>query len=220
MLSAIAKRLRDPHYSNELEKIMHYSPDNARCLRSRNLDPKELAEHLRLVATDKDTAAFRILFEAIAPRIKALMLRQGMDNAGAEDVAQETMVILWRKAHFYAEHRGSVFTWAFTIARNLRIDSLRKTRFAFANLADVPEPISEDATLLAVTQRHQEDVRVRAALRTLPGKHKEVIELAFIHGLSHSEIAERLGLPVGTVKSRIRMAFGRLRDTLPELQHA
>lgn len=199
---------------------MYQSPDTASCVRPSNPDPGDLAKQLRLVATEKDNEAYRILFEAIAPRVKALMLRQGMDNTSAEDIAQETMATIWRKAHLYAEDRGSVFTWVFTIARNLRIDSLRKTSLSTANLEDVPEPICGDPTPYDVASRRQEDLRVSAAVRTLPSGQREVLELAFLNGLSHSEIAQRLSLPLGTVKSRMRLAFGRLRDTLPELEYA
>ena len=176
-------------------------------------------ELLSRIATDRSEAAFRSLFEEFAPRIKSYMMRQGADAATAEELAQETLLTVWRKAGLYASDKGSPGSWIFAIARNLRIDRIRR-QTAWQELTDedaaaIPsddEPPDEQASL------RQRQARVRAMLRTLPSDQLEVVTLAFIDGLSHSEIAERLDLPLGTVKSRIRLAYQKVRSALEDLR--
>jgi RNA polymerase sigma-70 factor (ECF subfamily) len=173
-----------------------------------------MAELLRRVADAADEAAFRELYQAYGPRVKAYMMRKGADSATAEDLAQETLLNVWRRAAQYVEEKGSVATWIFTIARNLRIDRLRR-EVAWQELPQEldqqpsNEPQPDDAYA-----SQQSDAAVRDALATLPPEQREVVVLAYIDGLSHSEIAQRLGLPVGTVKSRMRIAYQKVRAAL------
>jgi RNA polymerase sigma-70 factor, ECF subfamily len=177
-----------------------------------------MADLLRRIAERADPAAFRELYEAYGPRVKAYMMRQGADAGTAEDLAQETLLTVWRKAALYAGDKGSTTTWVFAIARNLRIDRLRREvpwqELPEGRLTEASsEPLPDDA--MAEKERQE---RVQAALAELPLEQKDVVTLAYLEGLSHSEIAERLGLPLGTVKSRMRIAYQKIRQGLESLE--
>jgi RNA polymerase sigma-70 factor (ECF subfamily) len=177
-----------------------------------------MADLLRRVAERADPAAFRELYETFGPRVKAYMMRKGADAGTAEDLAQETLLTVWRKAALYADDKGSMTTWVFAIARNLRIDRLRR-EVPWQELPEwrLAEP-SEDAQPDEAFAEKQRQLRVQAALAELPQDQREVVALAYIEGLSHSEIATRVGLPLGTVKSRMRIAYQKVRAALEDLQ--
>lgn len=164
-----------------------------------------------------DPEAFRRIVMLFAPKIKALMLRQGTDPETAEDIAQETMITVWRKGHLFTAEKGSISTWIYTIARNLRIDRARRQVLWRASDDDLEDMVSDDEPAEARMVRLQEEASLVAALATLPLEQREVIELAFIQGLSHSKIAKKLKLPLGTVKSRVRLAYRKLRDEVEGL---
>lgn len=166
------------------------------------------------IALERDQQAFRSLFLTFGPKVKAFMLRKGADAETAEEIAQETMFAVWRKAHLFAESRGSVSNWIFTIARNLCTDRFRR-QISFQAFADGYEnmPCSDEPADDRLA-RAQEQSRINQALDGLPFEQREVIELSFVDGLSHSEIADKLKLPLGTVKSRVRLAYQKLRDTV------
>lgn len=159
-----------------------------------------------------------MLFESYAPRVKSYMMRQGADPTTAEELAQETLLTVWRKAALYSGDKGSATTWIFTIARNLRIDRLRR-EVAWQPLPDdideqeAPDPAPDEA----VSERER-SAKVQAVLAELPPDQAEAVNLSYVEGLSHSEIAERLGVPLGTVKSRMRLAYHKIRDALEELR--
>lgn len=177
-----------------------------------------MADLLRRVAANGDVDAFRALFRAYAPRVKSYMLRQGADSATAEELSQETLLTVWRKAGLYSGEKGSATTWIFTIARNLRIDRLRK-EVAWQPLPeDGPEEASTDLAPDEELSERERGERVRSVMAELPPEQTEVVTLAFIEGLSHSEIAARLDLPLGTVKSRMRLAYQKIRDALEDLR--
>lgn len=179
---------------------------------------RTMADLLQLVAKNGDAEAFRKLFQAYAPRVKAYMMRQGTDANTAEELAQETLLTVWRKAALYSDDKGSATTWIFTIARNLRIDRLRR-EVAWQPLPEgAEEEPSEDPTPdVEVSDRQRRD-RVRAVIKELPAEQTEVVLLSYIEGLSHSEIAERLKLPLGTVKSRMRLAYAKIRESVEDLK--
>ena len=172
------------------------------------------------IAKRQDRAAFSALFEFFAPRIKAFMLRSGASEARAEELAQETMLAVWRKAALFDPASAGAAAWIFTIARNLRIDAHRRERRGGMietsdveiefQIDDSPQP---DA-LLATTQSEE---RVRSALTKLSDDQMRVVELSFFEEKAHAEIAQALNIPLGTVKSRLRLAMGRLRNLLSEL---
>jgi len=164
------------------------------------------------VRDTRDEAAFARLFEHFAPRVKAFLMRSGADATLAEECAQETMVTLWHKAHLFDPARASVATWIFTIARNRRIDALRRQkRPEPEDLPWGPEPEPDQADALAL---QQESEHLGEALAALPEKQRVLIEKAYFGDLTHSEIAAETGLPLGTIKSRIRLALDRLRHAM------
>ena len=179
---------------------------------------RNMADLLHRVAQSGDVEAFRKLFQAFAPRVKAFMMRQGADANTAEDLAQETLLTVWRKAGLYSDAKGSATTWIFTIARNLRIDKLRR-EVAWQPLPEgADEEPSEDMAPDEEVSERERGEKVRAVLAELPADQSEVVSLSYIEGLSHSEIAERLSLPLGTVKSRMRLAYSKIREAVEDLR--
>ena len=177
-----------------------------------------MADFLQRIAERGDVEAFRKLFQSYAPRVKSYMMRQGADSNTAEELAQETMLTVWRKAALYSGEKGSATTWIFTIARNLRIDRLRREMTWVALPEGHNEEASSDALPDEVLSEQERKVRVQKALSVLPADQLEVVSLSYIEGLSHSEIAERLGLPLGTVKSRMRLAYQKIRELVEDLK--
>ena len=179
----------------------------------------QMSELLTLIATDRSHDAFRRLFKEYGPRIRSYMLKQGAEADLADELTQETLVTVWRKAGLYSADKGSASTWMFTIARNLRIDRIRRQRgwqeLTEEHAASLP---SDDTPADEVVNQRQRQLKVQAVLRDLPPEQVEVVTLAFVDGLPHSDIANRLGLPLGTVKSRIRLAYNKLRSALEELR--
>jgi RNA polymerase sigma-70 factor (ECF subfamily) len=172
--------------------------------------------HLLAVIESRDSAAFIALFTYFAPRVKAYMKKRGAPDEIAEELAQDAMFILWRKAETYDPAKSAVSSWIFTIARNLRIDAVRRDRRRLFDpddpqLAPAPAPAPDEE--LDSCEQHQ---RIRAALALLPPEQLAVVTLAFFQGKAHGEIAAALTLPLGTVKSRMRLAFQRLRAALAE----
>jgi RNA polymerase sigma-70 factor (ECF subfamily) len=168
------------------------------------------------IASSKDRKQFALLFGYFAPRLKSFFLRLGLSPAAAEDLAQETMLTVWNKAQSFDASRASASTWIFTIARNLRIDLLRRERDPnlLAELYDgVVEPMPSDNVLTV-----EREVRIRAALDKLPADQADVIRLSFFEDRPQSEIANTLDIPLGTVKSRVRLAMNRLRALVEDLQ--
>lgn len=169
---------------------------------------------IQSVAKNLDREAFAALFDAFSPRIKSFMIRKGASPEVAEDLVQETMISVWRKAGLYDPAKGSALTWIFTIARNLRIDRIRKeSSVPLSELGDYDAP-SDDLGGDEIVSRREEAIHVTRALADIPAEQKQVLMLAFVDDISQSEIAARLNLPLGTVKSRMRLAYARLRKTL------
>jgi RNA polymerase sigma factor (sigma-70 family) len=175
---------------------------------------RNLALLVEAVAARRDRDAFNELHEYFGPRIHALLLRSGLDPGVAEDLTQEVMIKLWRHAAQFDRTKSSVVTWLFCIARNARIDHFRRQR-GEPPIGDEAMAVPDTAVAPdeAVGNMQLED-RVRAALSNLPYAQLAMVRLAFFEGLSHSEISERTGLPLGTVKARIRLALMRLRRGL------
>lgn len=172
---------------------------------------------LERVAQGGDQDAFAELFRSYAPRLKSYMMRQGADPNTAEELVQETLLAVWRKATLYTGEKGSPTTWIFTIARNLRIDRLRREVPWQALPEGHDETPSDEIAPDEAVNLDERRARVRRAMAELPPEQHEVITLAFVDGLSHNEIAERLGLPLGTVKSRMRLAYQKMRGTVEDL---
>ncbi|RZJ18184.1 MAG: sigma-70 family RNA polymerase sigma factor [Brevundimonas sp.] len=176
-------------------------------------DAPDVFAHDRLieaVALRRDREAFSELFAYFAPRLKAWLIKSGATAAAAEDFAQDAMLTVWRKADLFDARKARAATWIFTIARNRRLDMLRRDARPLPtpeiDLADAGPPRPDD--ILATSQDAE---RVRDALSRLKPDQVEVLRLAFFMDSPHSEIARRLDLPLGTVKSRIRNAMIKLR---------
>jgi len=174
----------------------------------------EMDALLARVAGFRDRAAFAVLFGHFAPRIKAYLMRLGAGPAQAEDLAQEAMLSLWRKAHLFDAAKASAGTWLFTIARNLFIDAIRREKRPELDADDfMPEADAPPDDALALAEG---EGRLRGALKLLPPDQAQVIALSFFADKPHSQIADELGIPLGTVKSRLRLAMARLRTAIGE----
>ena len=168
------------------------------------------------VGANRDRGAFAGLFAHFAPRLKAYLMRGGCNPSSAEEVVQEVMVTLWRRAETFDPAQASASTWVFTIARNKRIDMIRRERRPEID-ADDPALVPEaEPAADSVVESAQDSAQLHAALTVLPTEQREILRLAFFEDLPHSEIARRCDLPLGTVKSRIRLALGRLRRNLKD----
>ena len=175
-------------------------------------------ELIEAIAASRDKVAFRQLFDHFAPRLKSYLLRLGADLATAEDVAQEAMVMVWRKAVSFDRRQAGASTWIFTIARNKRIDRLRREQRPALDPEDPGLVPAEEPAPDRSLQNSQERQRIASAMRSLPDEQAELVRRAFFNDESHSMIAEESGLPLGTVKSRIRLALARLRHEMKEFE--
>ena len=167
---------------------------------------------LNAVRDHKDRTAFAALFGYFAPRLKSFLMKSGTPPDMAEDCAQEVMVTVWNKAHLFDATKASVSTWIFTIARNKRIDMIRKQRRPEPE--DLPWGPEEQPSQVDTVALQQETEILGRALANLPAKQRTLIERAYFGDLTQGEIASETGLPLGTIKSRIRLALDRLRHAM------
>lgn len=158
-----------------------------------------------------DREAFALVFANYAARVKSYLIRLGAPMAAAEDLAQDAMLAVWRRAASYDAARAKASTWIFVIARNSWIDQLRREKVAFAYRETVDEPAEGGEAPDDAAARRQTELHMRTALEGLSEEQKQVVRLSFFEERPHSEIAERLSLPLGTVKSRLRLALSKLR---------
>lgn len=181
------------------------------------MTPDEAADRIEAIATRQDRASFAELFRYFGPRVKAFLMRGGSDSETAQEVAQEALILVWRKAASFDRTRASASTWIYTIARNKRIDVLRRSGKPAIEAEDwltifAPEEEGADKSVLA----GQTYARVKELMEGLSADQLAVIRKAFFEDKTHTAIAEEMKLPLGTVKSRIRLALGRLREKLEE----
>ncbi len=179
---------------------------------AEDIEQTDWAALVMAVRDHQDREAFASLFRHFAPRVKGFLMKSGASATLAEECAQDVMATLWQKANMFDPSRASVATWVFTIARNRRIDALRKARRPEPeDLPWGPEPEPDQADAY---EAQQDTERLGKALAQLPKKQRELIDRAYFSDLSHSEIAAETGLPLGTIKSRIRLALDRLRSQM------
>ncbi len=178
----------------------------------------QMARHLAAVAQNSDVAAFEEVFRYYGPRVRAYMARLSRDAQFADELMQETMMTVWRKSGQFSAEKGNVSTWIFTIARNLRIDALRKTNRPAYDPNDPAFVPDDEPSADSALELRQDSARLHEAMKDLPPEQLEMLKLSFFEDASHGAISERLGIPLGTVKSRIRLAFSKLRAALEDGQ--
>ena len=184
---------------------------------TKAIDPDQraaLAHCLTQIANQRCRDSFKTIFQFYAPRIKSYLMRIGATETEAEENTQEVMTTIWRKAQLFDASKASPSTWIFRIARNKSIDAHRRRP---RNELDPNEPMLRPADIEepdAELDRAQTGAKVREALSDLPPEQADLLHQSFYEGLTHSEIAKRNNLPLGTVKSRIRLAFQRMRKSL------
>lgn len=177
---------------------------------------RDLNDLVLAVARQRSRPAFAALFGHFAPRLKSYLMRLGAEAGQAEELVQDVMLQVWHRAETFDPVQANASTWVFTIARNKRIDAVRRERRPEIDLTDpalVPEPVvPADRTLEA----GQENARLNAAIGALPNEQAELLRLAYYEDKPHSTISAEQGIPLGTVKSRLRLAVDRLRRLLRE----
>lgn len=199
----------------------------------KKTSPKPERPHQYLVARiaeNQDKEAFKTLYTYYAPRLQAFMIRQGCSETVAEDIVQDTLTQLWVKAKQFNPDKARLATWLYTMARNRRIDLLRRknTQYNAGTILETDENIDESLTMLphhdpandpnGAMLRKQHKAFLLNALRDIPGDQQSLILQAFYGELSHSDLAERTGLPLGTIKSRLRLGMKKLANRLQHLE--
>ena len=179
---------------------------------------KSLDNLIAIIARDKDRNAFIELFEQVSPRLKSYAIRCGASASDAEEVVQEALLTVWRKAHTFNPDAASAITWLYTIVRNKRIDLVRKERPDLITSDDLwPEAFTEQEHLENEVESDLNVNIVRTLLHGLPETQRQIVYKVYFEGKPHSEIANELDLPLGTIKSRLRLAMKKL-DTLAKEQ--
>ncbi len=172
-----------------------------------NFDDRDLISEI----AKKNNRAFEEFFKRYAKKIKFLMIKMGAKDSDAEEISQEVMAILWRKATLFDSTKSTAAAWVYTIARNYRIDFLRKGNGLILDSEDptfIPDPPLNSVQLLIENEKKN---RIRNVLRKLSNDKKKLLMAAFFEGLSHAELAQKFGKPLGTIKSRLRLIYGSLR---------
>lgn len=190
------------------------------CLKMNNRTPpgdmKQFEDQMRLVILQRDIAAYELIFKYFAPRIKAYMMKLTADRQLAEELMQETMITVWRKASHFDSSKGALSTWIFTIARNLRIDAIRREKrpkFDPEDPAFIPDEAPAADSIITAQQSAD---ALRHAMERLPTEQSELLKMSFYDDYSQSIIAAKMNIPLGTVKSRMRLAFDKLRIALSQ----
>lgn len=183
---------------------------------------EELAQAIVRIGISQCEASFCLIYDHFAGRVKSFLVGKGMGEEIAEELMQEIMITVWRKAGTFDPGRAAASTWIFTIARNRRIDYLRGNYRIEVELDDAlleREPDNAEAAQPLDDELHllQSSKRLYEALDELPKEQKQVMHLSYFRGQSHGDIAEWLGVPVGTVKSRIRLALQSVRGNMQDV---
>jgi RNA polymerase sigma-70 factor (ECF subfamily) len=187
-------------------------------LMNKELDHLQLCQWLNAVATDRDKQAFTRLFQFFAPKILRIAKTKFPNEAQANEVVQETMTNVWRKAHLFDQDKGAVTTWIYTVMRNVTFDMLRKVKSNKEdNLSEDIWPLAE--SLLSeddVFTDHLENKRISDVISVLPENQQQVIKGFYFNEMSQEQLAEHLNVPLGTIKSRLRLALAKLKKQLGE----
>lgn len=194
------------------------SSKKARTMTEPNPAAEQWVDALELVAKRQDTAAFERLFKHFAPLIKAFALSSGLHKQGdhlPDELVQEVMLAIWRKSASYDRRKAAASTWIFTIARNQRIDMLRRlSKYRGDVSADEIWDLESDTELFGEIRQSRVQDHVRTGLNELPVDQRQVMAKVFLEDKSHQEVADEMGLPLGTVKSRVRLAMKKMKLSL------
>ncbi len=203
------------------EQVKHtqtHSKGNTRYMQSA--ETKALSHALVLVATDRDKRAFKQLFEYFAPKIKRFGIKQFGGEAMALELVQDTMTSVWRKAHLYYPEKGAATTWVYTVMRNAAFDALRKIKnHREDQLSDAIWPMVDEAMQKSEDEEYGDHLlknQIHKHLDKLPQAQRDVVTGVYFHDLSQEQLAVQLDIPVGTVKSRLRLALQKLRKEMGE----
>lgn len=198
---------------------------DGRCLSASRKDGKQVTQSspqisplttsMLAVRDGRDRAAFADLFDHFAPRLKGFFMRSGTPSGQAEEIVQDVMLTVWRKAAQFDPQRAQVSAWIYQIARNRRIDVIRKER-PLPEDWQVDPGTEDDAGMILEVE--QEVGRLKLALAQINANQREMIEKAYMGDLTHQEISTLTGLPLGTIKSRIRLGLERLRHELKDIR--
>jgi RNA polymerase sigma-70 factor (ECF subfamily) len=180
--------------------------------------PDELSEFLIAVAERKDRKAFIRLFEHFGPRVKSYLRRLGANDSEADDLMQEVMLTVWRRAEQFDYRKARASTWIFTITRNKRIDAIRRERRPELDPNDpalVPDRDDDPSEALSASEWR---AAIQRAIKDVPEEQARLLRMSFFEDKTHDAIATELDMPLGTVKSRIRLAVAKLRRSLEDLR--
>lgn len=199
------------------EKVVLSPPcDESESVSQINPNYSQQTVWMLAVRDNRDRIAFGALFDHFAPRLKGFIIRSGASSHQAEEIVQDVMLTIWRKAAQFDPHRAPISAWIYQIARNRQIDIVRKeNRPLPEELREVPENAPDSNQILGL---EQEAKQLRQALASLSYEQREIIEKAYLGELTHQEISVQTGLPLGTIKSRIRLGLERLRHELKDLK--
>ncbi|MGB7262463.1 MAG: sigma-70 family RNA polymerase sigma factor [Albidovulum sp.] len=190
--------------------------DESKLVSQNKSEPSQQTIWMIAVRDNRDRAAFAALFDCFAPRLKGFVIRSGASAHQAEEIVQDVMLTIWRKAATFDPHRAQVSAWIYQIARNRQIDIARKeNRLMPEELREAPETEPDAGQILGL---EQEVRQLKQALANLKPEQREIIEKAYLGELTHQEISAQIGLPLGTIKSRIRLGLERLRHELKDLK--
>lgn len=217
MIAVVLARNACLRQNHQLSQLIGSTGSNVVDLKlESSLTNDQLAALIETIALEKNKDAFARLFEYYAPRLKAFGLKQGVSLAKVEELVQETMLMVWRKSESFDASRGTASNWIFTIMRNKRIDMFRRQKHPEYELDESMDLIDPDVGPDDQVNAFQERTHIREAVNSLPDAQVEIIQKAFFEDKSHGEIAADLDIPLGTVKSRIRLAMARLRILVEE----
>ena len=184
----------------------------ANSLKSSNkIDETELSTCLNEIALNQDRKAFSNIFKYFAPRLKSFFVKLGCTEMQAEEIIQEVMIAVWTKSHTYNQDKSSVSTWIYTIAKNKRIDKIRKERRHYLSESDEGLEIPVDSTQEKEIFSAQLSSSLKKYMSNLPEEQSKLLQLSYFYNKTHADISEELKIPLGTVKSRIRLALAKMR---------
>jgi RNA polymerase sigma-70 factor (ECF subfamily) len=203
------KDLIQPSNINEI--ILDQLSPNTAFISNNSDAAHEATGWLHKIAQDKDKTAFIALFNYFAPRVKAYLRRQGLDASAAEDITQDVMLLIWNRAALFDAKKARASTWIFTIARNRLIDVWRQQKGQMMDGRDISTLPEQGYEQVPPIETQEEDEILRAAVADLPDEQRQIIEETYYRDQSHSVIAKARKIPLGTVKSRLRLALEHLR---------